>query len=80
MNVFNCMFVSVHTYVSVNDLSCWWVKTSNIGGISGPVVQFHLAHVVACVAVFNRLKKSIMCVEYALSYLNVRGPVGLHCE
>ena len=80
MNVCNCMFVAVHPYVSVHDPAWWWVKASNLGGLSGPVVQFHLAHVVVCVSVFNRLKGAILCVEYAFSYLNVRGPVGLHCE
>ena len=29
----------------VHDPAWWWVKASNLGGLSGPVVRFNLAHV-----------------------------------
>ena len=79
MNKCKSMFFSAHSYVIVHDPPWWCVKASNFVGLSGPVIQLHLAHVVVCI-VFNILKGAILCVEYAFSYLNVRGPVGLHCE
>lgn len=30
----------------VHDLAWWWVKASNLEGLGGPVVRFHLAHVI----------------------------------
>jgi len=32
-------------YFCVHDPAWWWVKASNLGGLSGPVVRFNLAHV-----------------------------------
>ena len=29
----------------MNDSAWWWVKASNLEGLSGPVVRYHLAHV-----------------------------------
>ena len=34
-----------HYFICVHDPAWWWVKASNLGGLGGPVVRFHLFRV-----------------------------------